>query len=92
MINKSYRMTLTPGNSIGTGILVENKICETCSGEGYIEVDNEISLKEYLEDLYYGENKSFKELLKVYREFKKKGYVRTICPECDGTGEWEEWI
>jgi len=55
--------------------------CETCWGSGELYFDDiHKMLKEMYEYWYYG----FKELRKLAKEFRQKGYI--TCPDCHGEG------
>lgn len=66
--------------------------CDTCQGEGVLEMTLKEAL-EYLFNNYFGKD-SFREFRKFVKDNivkKQNGWYYVRCQDCDGKGEWEEW-
>ena len=61
---------------------VVGKKCDMCRGTGKIQIANWTEFKNLLRNFEF----SFQQLLAIAREWRKGGYDKIDCPECNGEG------
>lgn len=95
MIIKQKKISTGEGNYMCQGINVNVIRCDTCDGQGYLEMSFD-EMVEYLRtNTFDYEFRKFRKFVKdnIRKKVKTKNGViyEVICQDCGGRGEWEEW-